>query len=136
MNVTVGKLRPLSRMVNPVCWVFMPISKWSQQMRWHLTDDYRKAKPPRLPFTMFGWVKQRFEMMSGFWRIASEPVAERFRHNVLLAGWFLAAHLPLGGDADETSGQVCRETERHRNGWSDVLTGVSHCLIGWALYRR
>lgn len=30
MNVTVGKLRPLSRMVNPVWRAFMPISKWSQ----------------------------------------------------------------------------------------------------------
>ena len=59
MNVTVGKTRPLRQMVSLFCWVFMPISKWSQQMRWHLTDDYRKAKPPSPPFTMFGWVKQR-----------------------------------------------------------------------------
>lgn len=65
MNVTVGKLRPLSRMVNPVWRAFMPISKWSQHdaLAPELTTT-GSQKPPSVPFTMFDWVKQRLETTS------------------------------------------------------------------------
>ena len=116
MNVTVGKLRPLSRMVNPVWRAFMPISKWSQHdaLASELTTTGSQNLPgcllPCLTGSNNGWKPLPFSST-----VALEPFPECFRHDSLLAAGALSLNPSFGGGANELSGQICREAKGHRD---------------------